>query len=183
MDGTLLVEMARAFAIERHAGHTRPNKKQDPIWMHLEEVARLVEHSGGSYEEVAAAWLHDSVEDTETTLEEIKEIFGPEVAELVDGLTDPPEFANLPLLERKLKQAERIRCKSPGVKRIKKSDQTSNTYLVTRDPPLDWDYQKCTDYVKGAAAIAKECNGVSGFLDMVFELAYRDALRIYPRAV
>ena len=110
-----LVERARIFAICRHAGQFREHKAHQPFIIHPKEVAELVRDSGGNEKEIAAAWLHDTVEDTETTLAEIEEFFGPELREIVDGLTDPPEFKGLPLLVRKARQAERVRLFEVGL--------------------------------------------------------------------
>ena len=84
---------------------------------HLQEVADLVWISGGTEDETAAAFLHDSVEDTTTTLEYIKEHFGDNVAKIVDGLTDPEHFEGMPLPKRKRLQAERLQSKSESIRR------------------------------------------------------------------
>jgi (p)ppGpp synthase/HD superfamily hydrolase len=171
---------AKHFALKKHYGLRRPNRTQEPIWKHLEETADLVRFSGGTTEEIIAGWTHDTLEDTKTTADEIEEMFGRVVRELVNGLTDPPEFEALPLLQRKLAQAERIKGKSRGVKRVKISDQTSNTRLVTRDPPTAWNRIECVHYIYGAAAIVKECADVSPYLDATFATALREAYHVYP---
>ncbi|MEK7560445.1 MAG: HD domain-containing protein [Patescibacteria group bacterium] len=172
-----LVTEAEAFARTVHADQIRPNRAQEPYVAHLQEVAELVRTSGGSDEEVAAAWLHDSVEDTSVTIEEVIARFGEEVANIVDGMTDPPEFDGLPTLERKTRQAERVRVKIFGVKRVKIADQTSNLRSVAVDPPVKWDRQKCLDYIEGARRIAVGCYGISAYLDLEFQKAYRRAFQ------
>ncbi len=104
-----LVEKAKRFAKEAHKNHTEKDELKTPYFFHLQRVARLVQLSGGTDEEIAAAWLHDTVEDTSVTLEDIKRGFGENVAEIVDGLTDLPGWENLPITERKTIQAERQR--------------------------------------------------------------------------
>ena len=172
-----LVEDARFFAAQAHDGQVRENKARQPYMVHPEEVAQLVIESGGSDEEIAAAFLHDSVEDTPTTFADIIERFGATVGAIVEGLTDPPEFNGLPVLMRKTRQAERIRHKSNSVKRVKIADQTSNVRAIAVDPPVKWKRQKCVDYVEGARRIAAECRGVSEFLDFQFDEAYQTAIR------
>ena len=76
LSGKELIEKAKAFAEKVHAGQTRMNKAKSPAITHMAEVAALVEEDGGSPEEVAAAWLHDTVEDTPTKIEEIGQEFG-----------------------------------------------------------------------------------------------------------
>ncbi len=163
LDG--LVAKASKFAHHAHEGQFRKNKAASPFIIHPKEVAGLVSFSGGSVEEVAAAWLHDTVEDTSVTLSQIKTLFGARVAEIVDGLTDPPEFKGLPLVERKSLQAERVKGKDASVKRVKLADQIANVRSVATDPPVSWDLDKCLEYVAGADLIADQCAGVSILLD------------------
>jgi guanosine-3',5'-bis(diphosphate) 3'-pyrophosphohydrolase len=174
---TALILEARALAFEAHAGHNRLNKAQQPYVYHLEEVARLVELSGGDEYEIASAWLHDAVEDTSVTLQEVHRRFGAEVGDTVHGLTDPPHFSRLSSLERKTKQAQRVRSESGRVKRVKLSDQTSNARCIARDPPVSWSRRGRFNYVQGARLIAIECAGVSEYLDDLFKIAYIEALK------
>jgi len=59
---------------------------------------------------ITAAWLHDIVEDTDVSMQQVRELFGEDTALLVEGLTDPEEFSDMPLAERKQLQADRIAC-------------------------------------------------------------------------
>ena len=174
MDRNELVESARAYAIEKHAGLFRPNKRRQPYDVHVTEVGQLVAQSGGTAEEIAAGLLHDTREDTSTTDAEIRVRFGNRVADLVDGLTDPPEFAGMPVLARKTLQAERVRGKSDGVKRVKLADGISNLRSVAADPPVAWSQEKCVAYIEGARRVAEACAGISPFLEVEFRHA-RDA--------
>lgn len=176
MRGKSMADRAKIFAANIHSGQTRPNKAKESILCHLEEVANLVERSGGSDEEIAGAWLHDSVEDTDTKIDEIIELFGKKVGEIVDGMTDPPEFHGLLILTRKTLQARRVVSKSNSVKRVKLADQISNVCSVVLDPPIKWNKQKCADYVRGAKRIADQCCGISEFLDKKFEILYKNAM-------
>ena len=177
-----LVSNAKSVAHRQHEGLFRPNKNSDPYHTHTDEVALLVEQSGGSDIEIAAAHLHDTVEDTDLTIADIEKNFGPVVALIVDGLTDKPDITELPLLQRKVIQAERVQEKSASVKRCKLADQISNVRSVAIDPPVTWSAQKCRDYVTGAKCIADACKGVSAYLDAEFENAYQKACAAYPVA-
>jgi len=75
----------RAFATERHAGQV--DKSGQPYIGHLDRVARYVAFHGGDNWQVCAAWLHDVVEDTPTTIEEIAATFDNRVAQMVAALT------------------------------------------------------------------------------------------------
>ncbi len=172
-----LVERARIFAICRHAGQFREHKAHQPFIIHPKEVYEFVRNSGGSEEEEAASWVHDTVEDTQTTLDEIEKELGLKVREIVDGLTDPPEFKGLPLLVRKARQAERVRLKSASIKRVKLADQIVNVRSLFDDAPVTWTKQKCRDYAQGARLVAMACKGVDDFLDAQFELAYAEVMK------
>lgn len=176
-----LIEQAKAFALNAHKGQTRLNKDKTPLATHLEEVVSLVEWSGGSEVEIAAAWLHDVVEDTKKTIVDIYENFGGEVVSIVHGLTDPPEFNGMHTLERKTAQARRVAGESDSVKRVKLADQISNVRSVAVDPPVHWDAQKCLDYTEGARKIVFECCEVSEMLFAKFSEAYWAAMRAHLR--
>ena len=79
-----LVERAREFATSAHQRIGRQRKYSKlPYHVHLEAVAKLVAGVSDDQEVIAAAWLHDTVEDTPATLGDIEENFGVSVADLV----------------------------------------------------------------------------------------------------
>jgi len=84
-----LIERARIFAIAAHSAKGQVRKyTNEPYWHHSQNVAGLVESVSHTDEMIAAAWLHDVVEDTDVTIETIRLEFGDNVAELVNWLTD-----------------------------------------------------------------------------------------------
>ena len=95
---THLIEKARVFATAAHAAVAQLRKyTNEPYIVHPAEVFSIVSTVDGATDEMlAAAWLHDVVEDTGVTIEVIKQMFGEEVAELVGWLTDVsrPEQGN-----------------------------------------------------------------------------------------
>lgn len=84
-----MVVEAKMFATAAHAaiGQKRKYSGDDYI-VHPQRVAAIVEKHGGSDEMIAAAWLHDTVEDTDVTPDLITKMFGDNVADIVEGLTD-----------------------------------------------------------------------------------------------
>lgn len=84
-----LIEKAKIFATAAHAavGQKRKYSGDDYI-IHPQRVAGIVTKYGGTDEQIAAAWLHDTVEDTDVTLSLIYDTFGTEVTKIVEGLTD-----------------------------------------------------------------------------------------------
>jgi guanosine-3',5'-bis(diphosphate) 3'-pyrophosphohydrolase len=89
-----LTQAAVAFASERHAGQTRVGDKA-PFVVHPLEAASLLERSAYPDEVVAAAALHDVLEDTDTERWELEDRFGAEVAELVQLVSDDPSIAGV----------------------------------------------------------------------------------------
>jgi len=177
-----IIYLAEEFARKAHANDDVGKSINGVMRMrvvHLQEVADLVWASGGSDTEIAAAWLHDSVEDTVTTLQDIKEKFGYEVASIVEGLTDLDGFKDLPTLERKTKQAERVKSESDSVKRVKIADQTSNVRLVVTEPPLDWEPENNLQYIAGAKLIVDQCKGVSLMMEELFYKEYKKGAEKY----
>ena len=80
---TELIRHAKAFAYERHAGQTRKGN-DEPFTSHLDKVTDIIQSLTRDEEVIAAAWLHDLVEDTDTSLEEIVERFGDRVGRFVE---------------------------------------------------------------------------------------------------
>ncbi len=101
-----IVEKAFETASQRHQGQKR--QSGEPYIIHPVSVAKIVLDYGMDYQSVAAAMLHDTVEDTDLTLEEVKKEFGAEVAALVDGLT---KLGKVPLdiKDKEEQQAENVR--------------------------------------------------------------------------
>lgn len=145
----------------------------------MAEVARLTELAGGDESQIAAAWLHDTVEDTDTTLVDIYREFGAEVSRLVNGLTDPPEFEGQPLLQRKAQQAERVLEKDERIQLVKMADQIANVGTLGEDPPMRWDHRKCIEYAVGAMRIVDVCRNASEILYKEFRKVYKEALKAH----
>lgn len=98
------VEYAFEFAYNAHAGQLR--KSGEAYIIHPVAVAKILIGFGMDHQSVIAALLHDVVEDTPVTGDEIKKIFGSTVAHLVDGVT---KLGKVPLASREEQQAENLR--------------------------------------------------------------------------
>ena len=106
----------------------------EPYTKHLSEVARLVAESGGDEAQVAAAWLHDVVEDTPIPITHVRTVFGSDVAQLVYELTDQftkRDYPGLNRHQRKAKEVERLSKISDRAKTIKYADFVSNLESVS----------------------------------------------------
>jgi len=165
-------KLARAydFAAARHAGQPRKGEAAEPYINHLTEVARLVaEATGGADADlVIAAVLHDTVEDTNTTPDELTALFGPRVAGLVAEVTDDK---TLPKAERKRLQIEHAGHASAGAKIIKIADKTSNLRALASSPPVGWAAQRKAEYLDWAVQVVARCRGVNAWLEAEFDAA------------
>jgi len=126
-----LVEKAKIFATAAHAAVGQRRKYTgEPYIVHPIEVSKMVENVGGTPEMIAAALLHDVVEDTGVTIDLILEEFGPKVAELVEWLTDvsKPEDGNRAV--RKAMDREHIAQAPAEAMTIKLADLISNTRSI-----------------------------------------------------
>jgi guanosine-3',5'-bis(diphosphate) 3'-pyrophosphohydrolase len=128
--GSPLVERAKAFAREKHRHHLRKYTGV-PYWTHVEAVADLVAGVTMDAEMIAAALLHDTIEDTDTTYDELVKAFGKRVARLVYEVTNPS--MRHPDLNRGLRAAmdrEHLACASPEGMTIKLADLIDNTTSI-----------------------------------------------------
>lgn len=134
MNDCLLIVRAFDFAARKHSDQRRKGAAREPYINHLAEVAELVARAseGTDPELIAAAILHDTVEDTATTKAELTELFGVEVANLVGEVTDNK---SLEKEVRKRLQIETAPHKSLRAKVIKLADKTSNLRAIVRSPP------------------------------------------------
>ena len=129
-----LVDRARAFARLAHAQQTR-KYTGEPYVVHTDEVAAIVEALGGTPEMVAAAHLHDVLEDTPTSFDSLVAEFGSDVAELVAALSDQvPKSAGNRRLRKQL-ESDRLGTCEARVHTIKLADIVSNARSIAeRDP-------------------------------------------------
>lgn len=159
---TLLLLEAASFAAERHRDQRRKDVGATPYINHPLEVARLLSKAGVEDPEVlVAALLHDTIEDTETSLGDITERFGERVGQLVLEVTDDK---SLPKAERKRLQVQNGPKKSDGAKMIKIADKIANLQDLSRSPP-DWTHERILAYRLWAYEVVLGCKGVNSKLD------------------
>lgn len=169
-----LVTCAADFAARKHCGQTRKGKGREPYINHLAEVATIL---ADTTEEpnarlVAAGWLHDTVEDTDTTREELEEKFGRHVAGYVAEVTDDK---SLPKAERKRLQIINAPHKSAEARALKIADKISNLRSLMTSPPDDWERARLIDYVDWSEQVVNGCRGVNADLDRLFDSTVRQA--------
>ena len=118
-----LVDYAIYFATKAHNGQKRKSDKEVDMIFHPYTVAMMIQRVGGSDEAVIAGLLHDVVEDTKYTLEDIVNEFGEKIANIVSEVSEKKE---LPWDERKQEAIERIKIASFDGKLVECADKVSN---------------------------------------------------------
>ena len=148
-----LISRAERFARVCHGGQFRKGKAKEPYVNHLEEVAKLTERWGGGENAIAAAWLHDTVEDCPpTSFADLASLFGDEIAGIVAELTDDK---SQPKAERKRRQVENATKKSNDASLVKLADKTSNVGAIGKSPPADWSLERRLAYLNWANEVVE----------------------------
>lgn len=159
-----LLLRALKFAAEKHTRQRRKNPDATPYINHPIEVAELMATVGGIEDEevLAAAILHDTVEDTNTTFVEIEGLFGPRIARIVRECTDD---RSLEKAERKRLQIVHAPGKSPEAKCVKVADKACNLASILADPPTGWSLARSREYFEWAGQVVHGLAGANGNLD------------------
>ncbi len=172
-----LVQKAAQFAAQKHKGQIRKGRDECPYIDHLKSVARVIAEVGGieDPEILAAAWLHDTLEDTETTPEELEANFGKRVRQMVEEVTDDK---SLPKDERKQMQIQHAPTLSPDAVLIKLGDKISNIIDVTNTPPIHWTLERRKYYLDWAKAVIDNCPKVNTALEQHFAEVLKKGRRL-----
>jgi guanosine-3',5'-bis(diphosphate) 3'-pyrophosphohydrolase len=165
--GELILLRAIDFAARKHWDQHRKDGEASPYINHPISVSLLLAEIGEvrDPETLAAAILHDTLEDTKTTPKELEATFGSRVRKLVEEVTDDK---SLPKLERKRLQIEHARSLSPDAVLIKLGDKISNVVDVSHSPPKDRDLTRRREYLHWAAAVVRNCAKVNSALESYF---------------
>jgi guanosine-3',5'-bis(diphosphate) 3'-pyrophosphohydrolase len=158
---------AAEFAANKHRDQRRKGKLERPYIGHCLEVASLISNVGRLIDDnvLVAALLHDTVEDTETTRDEIASHFGLSVADMVMEVTDDK---SLPKETRKDLQVQHAPTYSPGAKLIKVADKISNVREITDDPPKKWKKKRRREYFDWAESVIDGMGEVNAELEQLF---------------
>ena len=168
MGDVVLVSRAYAFAAERHTGQFRKGKKKEAYINHPIEVAGLVTiaTTGKDHALIAAAVLHDTVEDTTATLADVGQLFNAKVASLVAEVTDDK---SLEKTTRRKAQVDGMRIKSDGAKMIKIADKISNLRGIRQLTHEEWPLDKQEEYLTFSREVVDAARGANAWLESVFD--------------
>lgn len=151
-EGIDLVLRAAVFAAHKHRDQRRKDREATPYINHPLEVAQVLSQEGDVHEPhvLAAALLHDTLEDTETTYQELRGAFGKPVADLVVELTDT-KF--LKKNSRKKLQISKAGHASHRAQQIKMADKICNLRDILSRPPADWTLSTRNAYFDWAKSV------------------------------
>jgi guanosine-3',5'-bis(diphosphate) 3'-pyrophosphohydrolase len=167
-----LLMKALTFAAEKHKNQRRKNVEASPYINHPISVANILcnEAHVTDINVICGALLHDTVEDTETTEDELIAGFGPDIASIVRDVTDDKSIKDKQ--KRKQLQIEHAAHISEPAKLVKLADKISNLRDVANDPPADWDLQRRQAYFDWAKKVIDQLRGVHPELESLFDEAY-----------
>ena len=167
---TRKVFQALAFAARKHRDQRRKDEDASPYINHPIALADILVNEGGVTDHVVlcVAILHDTIEDTETTYEELVVAFGREIADVVAEVTDDK---SLDKAERKLLQIEHAAHASPRAKLVKLADKTCNLRDLATTPPADWSDERRREYFDWAKKVVAGLLGTNAALEAAFDAA------------
>jgi guanosine-3',5'-bis(diphosphate) 3'-pyrophosphohydrolase len=161
---------AAAFAAEKHRKQRRKDVEASPYINHPIQLAYiLVQADIEDPIVLAAALLHDTVEDTQTTLDELEIVFGYEIARIVAECTDDKQ---LDKLERKQAQVDHAATLSPRAKLVKLADKIANVSDIDGAPPAGWSVERKREYFDWAKRVVDRMRGANAALEARFDAEY-----------
>ena len=171
MHNTTLILRAASFAAYKHRNQRRKDADASPYINHPLGLACVLADEGEVIDPaiLCAALLHDTIEDTDTTPEELEREFGMEIRALVQEVTDDK---SLPKEERKRAQVEHAAHISDKAKRVKLADKICNLRDVASTPPSDWPLERRREYFDWAKSVIDNFRGVDARLEAVFDATY-----------
>jgi guanosine-3',5'-bis(diphosphate) 3'-pyrophosphohydrolase len=164
------VLQAAAFAAEKHRTQRRKDIETPFINHPIQLAYILVKADVEDPTILAAALLHDTIEDTDTTLDEIEIVFGYEIASIVAECSDDKQLSKL---QRKQAQIDHAADLSHGAKLVKLADKISNVSDIEGAPPAGWSIERKREYFDWAKAVVDRIRGTHAGLEARFDAEYK----------
>lgn len=162
-----LLNRAYVFGIKAHGNQKRDSG--DPYFSHPLEVAGILTDLKLDDAAIVTALLHDTIEDTDTTRDEVARAFGERVAAIVAEVTDDKTLAKA---ERKEAQVEHAAHISREAKLVKLADKICNLRDVVAHPPAGWSLERRREYFDWAKRVVDRLRGAHPGLEAVFDRAH-----------
>jgi GTP diphosphokinase / guanosine-3',5'-bis(diphosphate) 3'-diphosphatase len=170
-EGLPLILKALDFAALKHRDQRRKDALASPYINHPIALANVLVGEGGVSEPavIAAALLHDTLEDTQTTAGELRAAFGDAITRVVEEVTDDKSLLKA---ERKRLQVEHAATISREAKLVKLADKICNVRDMANHPPAKWDLARRREYFEWARAVVDRMRGIHPQLERRFDEAY-----------
>lgn len=171
-DPIALLLKAVSFAAHKHKNQRRKDASASPYINHPIALASVLREEGGVVdpEVIAAALLHDTIEDTETSAEELRGQFGDRIAQIVAEVTDTKWLAKH---SRKRLQISKAGNASEAAKLVKLADKICNIRDIITSPPAEWSVERKREYFDWSKAVVDQVRGTSAKLEGRFDQLYR----------
>ncbi len=162
---------AVAFAAEKHKSQRRKDADASPYINHPISLANVLANEGGIDDVtiLCAAVLHDTVEDTQTTADELQTMFGAKVASVVMEVTDDKSLEKGVRKQQQIEHAAHI---SIEAKLVKLADKICNLRDILASPPADWSSERKQTYFDWASKVVAGLRGVHPGLEAVFDSVF-----------
>jgi len=170
-DPLFLLIKAVDFAAFKHRKQRRKDAEASPYINHPIALARVLRVEAGIEDAavLCAAMLHDTIEDTETTRDELEREFGAVIANVVAEVSDDKD---LPKSERKRLQVEHAATISREARLVKLADKICNLRDMASAHPKGWDLARRREYFEWAKAVVDRLRGTDAKLEAIFDAAY-----------
>ena len=163
------------FAAEKHKNHRRKDVDSSPYINHPLALATVLAVEGcvDDPDVICAALLHDTIEDTATTVAELALHFGNKVTGIVLDVTDDKTLDKTTRKEAQVRNAPHI---STEAKLVKLADKICNLRDIVAFPPADWSVERKNAYFEWAARVVAGLRGVHPGLEAVFDDVFSSRL-------
>lgn len=169
------------FAADKHRDQRRKDIEASPYINHPIEVAELLARVGSVNDSVTlqGAILHDTIEDTNTTPQELEAAFGADVRRVVEEVTDD---TSLPKADRKRLQIEMAPHISARARLIKLADKIANVRSVTQTPPAKWPLTRRQEYLDWTEQVVARLRGSNPPLENLYDELLAEGRRVLGSA-
>ena len=161
------------FAAKKHRNQRRKDLEHTPYINHPIGVSDIICNEGNvtDTDVIIAGILHDTVEDTDTTLDELEEVFGKKVRDIVDECSDDKSLTKE---MRKMKQIEKAPLSSKEAKVVKLADKIYNLRDLNRQTPRGWSDDRVNEYFIWSSKVFAGLRGSCPPLENILESLLRD---------
>ncbi len=162
---------ALKFSAKRHRDQRRKDQDASPYINHPIDVLHVLvcEAEVSNHSAILAAILHDTIEDTCTTQEELTDLVGPFAAAIVAEVSDD---RTLPKVQRKRLQVEHAPHLSYPARLVKLADKICNLRDMAFSPPVDWSLERRIEYFDWSKEVVDGMRGTHEVLEALFDMAY-----------